>query len=162
MKHTVLVVEDEQDTADLLKRVLEREGFSVLQAKDGRQASALIGTVRPPSLVLLDLVVPYVSGPEVLKLLRHHPDWKNIPVIVVSADNYEPDIQRALSEGATAYVTKQKGSVGLLQAIKRLLAATPAQRQGQMVAKVASAAPRKGRVSMRRRLQSNQRKNRAA
>ncbi|MGE3979721.1 MAG: hypothetical protein AB7F94_19360, partial [Nitrospira sp.] len=68
--------------------------------------------------------------------------------------------QRALSEGATAYVTKQKGSVGLLQAIKRLLAAAPAQ--GQMVAKVASAAPRKGRVSMRHRLQSNQRKNRAA
>ena len=53
MKHKVLVVEDEQDTADLLKQVLEREGFSVLQAKDGRQASALIGTVRPPSLVLL-------------------------------------------------------------------------------------------------------------
>ena len=160
MKHKVLVVEDEQDTADLLKRVLEREGFSVLQAKDGRQASALIGTVRPPSLVLLDLVVPYVSGPEVLKLLCHHPDWKNIPVIVVSADNYEPDIQRALSEGATAYVTKQKGSVGLLQAMKRILAAAPAQ--GKMVAKAGSTVPRKRRVSMRRRLQSTQRKKRAA
>jgi CheY-like chemotaxis protein len=160
MKHKVLVVEDEQDTADLLKRVLEREGFSVLQAKDGRQASILVGTVRPPSLVLLDLVIPYVSGAELLKLFRHHPDWKHVPIIVVSADSYEPDIQRALREGATAYVTKQKGSAGLLQAVKRLLAAAPAQ--GQMVANVASAAPRTRRVSMRRRLQSNQRKKRAA
>lgn len=160
MKHTILVVEDEQDTAELLKRILEREGFLVLQAKDGRQASALIGTVRPPSLVLLNLVVPYVRGPEVLKLLRHHPDWKNIPVIVVSADNYKPDIQQALSEGATAYVTKQKGSVGLLQAMKRILSSTPAQ--GRIAANVASAVPRKGPVSMRRRLQSNQRKKRAA
>lgn len=160
MKHTILVVEDEQDTAELLKRILEREGFLVLQAKDGRQASALIGTVRPPSLVLLNLEVPYVRGPEVLKLLRHHPDWKNIPVIVVSADNYEPDIQQALSEGATAYVTKQKGSVGLLQAMKRILSSTPAQ--GRIAANVASAVPRKEPVSMRRRLQSNQRKKRAA
>ncbi|NJN70120.1 MAG: response regulator [Nitrospira sp.] len=160
MKHEILVVEDEQDTADLLKRVLEREGFSVLQAKDGRQASTLVGTVRPPSLILLDLVIPYVSGPELLKLFRHHPDWKDIPVIVVSADHYEPDIQRALREGATAYVTKQKGSAGLLQAVKRLLAAAPAQ--DQIVADVASAAPQTRRVSMRRRLQSSQKKKRAA
>jgi CheY-like chemotaxis protein len=160
MKHKVLVVEDEQDTADLLKRVLEREGVSVLQAKDGRQASTLVGTVRPPSLVLLDLVIPYVSGPELLTLFRHHPDWKHIPVIVVSADHYEPDIQRVLREGATAYVTKQKGSAGLLQAVKRLLAAAPTQ--DQIVANAASAAPRTRRVSMRRRLQSNQRKKRAA
>ncbi|MDH4302078.1 MAG: response regulator [Nitrospira sp.] len=160
MKHKILVVEDEQDTADLLKRVLEREGFSVLQAKDGRQASTLVGTVHPPSLVLLDLVVPYVSGPELLKLFRHHPDWKDIPVIVVSADNYEPDIQRALSEGATAYVTKQKGSIGLLQAMKRILPSTP--EQTKRVAKAGSAAPRTGRVSMRRRLRSTPRKKRAA
>jgi CheY-like chemotaxis protein len=160
MKHKILVVEDEQDTADLLKRVLEQEGFSVLQAKDGRQASTLVGTVRPPSLILLDLVIPYVSGPELLKLFRHHPDWKDIPVIVVSADHYEPDIQRALREGATAYVTKQKGSAGLLQAVKRLLAAAPAQ--DQIVTDVASAAPQTRPVSMRRRLQSTQRKKRAA
>lgn len=121
MKHKILVVEDEQDTADLLKQVLEREGFSVLQAKDGRQASSLIGTSAPPSLVLLDLVVPYVSGSELLKLIRDHPDWCQTPVIVVSADSYEPDIQQALHQGATAYVTKQKGSAGLIEAMKRVL-----------------------------------------
>ena len=121
MKHKVLIVEDEQDTADLLKRILEREGFSVLQAKDGRQASTLIGTVRPPSLVLLDLVLPYVSGSELLKAIRTHPDWQHTPIIVLSADSHEPDIQRVLSSGATAYVLKQKGAKVLLQEMHRII-----------------------------------------
>ena len=129
MKQKVLIVEDEQDTADLLKHVLEREGFSVLQVKDGRQATALVGTVRPPSLVLLDLVIPYVSGPEVLRMIREDPDWKQVPIIVLSADSYEPDIRRALSEGATAYVTKQKGSLGLLAAVKQTLSLGPTPRR---------------------------------
>ncbi len=121
MNTTVLVVEDEQDTAELLKRLLEREGFSVLHAGDGRQARTLIDTIRPPSLVLLDMVIPYVSGFELLRVIRRHPDWQLTPIIMLSADDYEPDIQQALREGATAYVTKQKGSAGLLQAVKRFL-----------------------------------------
>ena len=160
MKHKILIVEDERDTADLLKGILEREGFSVLHAKDGRQAANLIETTRPPSLVLLDLVIPYVSGPEVLRMIRERPDWKHIPIIVLSADTYGPDIQRALHEGATAYVTKQKGSVGLLQAVKRILTTTP--EQDQVAAKAAITAPQEGCPSGRRRPRSNQRNNRAA
>lgn len=160
MKHKILIVEDERDTADLLKGILEREGFSVLHAKDGRQAANLIETTRPPSLVLLDLVIPYVSGPEVLRMIREHPDWKKIPIIVLSADTYGPEIQRALHEGATAYVTKQKGSVGLLQAVKRILTTTP--EQDQIAAKVAITTPQEGRLSVHRRPRSNQRKKRAA
>ncbi|MGZ8367064.1 MAG: response regulator, partial [Nitrospira sp.] len=112
MKTTVLVVEDEQDTAELLKCVLERTGFLVTHAEDGRQATTLIETTRAPSLVLLDMVIPYVSGIELLRVIRRHPDWQGVPVIMLSADDYEPDIQQALREGATAYVTKQKGSAG--------------------------------------------------
>lgn len=160
MKTTVLVVEDEQDTADLLKHVLEQEGFSVLHAGDGRQAHTLIDTIRPPSLVLLDMVIPYVSGFELLRIIRCHPDWQLIPIIMLSADDYEPDIQQALREGATAYVTKQEGSAGLLQAVKRLLPAMPPQ--DQIVAQAGSAAPRTQRVSVRHRLRGNQRKKRAA
>lgn len=160
-KHKVLVVEDEPDTANLLKQVLEREGFSVLQAKDGRQASSLIETARPPSLVLLDLVIPYVSGSELLKLMRNHPDWCETPVIVVSADSYEPDIQRALSQGATAYVTKQKGSSGLIEAMKRVLRPSPSSPSQPVVKKLAKA-PRKQRPSARRRPRSSHGKKRAA
>ncbi|MEQ1680711.1 MAG: response regulator [Nitrospira sp.] len=160
MNTTVLVVEDEQDTAELLKRLLEREGFSVLHAGDGRQARTLIDTIRPPSLVLLDMVLPYVSGFELLRVIRRHPDWQHTPIIMLSADNYEPDIQQALREGATAYVTKQKGSTALLQAVKRLLPATPPQ--DQIVAHPSSAAPPTHQASVRRRHQSNQRRKRAA
>ena len=160
MNTTVLVVEDEQDTAELLKRLLEREGFSVLHAGDGRQARTLIDTIRPPSLILLDMVIPYVSGFELLRVIRRHPDWQHTPIIMLSADNYEPDIQQALREGATAYVTKQKGSAGLLQAVKRFLSATPPQ--DQIVAQAGSAAPPTRRVSVRHRLRGNQRKERAA
>ncbi len=160
MNTTVLVVEDEQDTAELLKHLLEREGFSVLHAGDGRQARTLIDTIRPPSLVLLDMVLPYVSGFELLRVIRRHPDWQGVPVIMLSADDYEPDIQQALREGATAYVTKQKGSAGLLQAAKRLLPATPPQ--DQIVPKAGSGEPRTRRASVHHRLRSNQRKKRAA
>ncbi len=159
MKQKILVVEDEQDTADLLKHVLEREGFSVLQVKDGRQATALVGTVRPPSLVLLDLVIPYVSGPEVLRMIREDPDWKQVPIIVLSADSYEPDIQQALSEGATAYVTKQKGSLGLLAAVKQTLSRGPTPRR--IVGKSATATTRKRRASAGRQLGGRLRKKRA-
>lgn len=160
-KHKVLVVEDEQDTADLLKHVLEREGFSVLQAKDGRQASTMIGTVRPPSLALLDLVVPYVSGSELLKLIRDDPDWARTPVIVVSADSYEPDIQQALRQGATAYVTKQKGSAGLIEAMRRVLH-PPASSRTQPIVKKLPKVTRKQRPSARRRPRSNHGNKRAA
>ncbi|GKS66194.1 hypothetical protein YTPLAS72_34980 [Nitrospira sp.] len=160
-KHKILVVEDEADTADLLKHVLEREGFSVLQAKDGRQASTMIGTVRPPSLVLLDLVVPYVSGSELLKLIRDHPDWCHTPVIMVSGDSYGPDIQQALRQGATAYVTKQKGSAGLIEAMRRVLH-PPASSRPQPVLKKLPKATRKQRPSARRRPRSSHGNKRAA
>ncbi|MFZ3012267.1 MAG: response regulator [Nitrospira sp.] len=160
MSTTVLVVEDEQDTAELLKCVLERTGFLVTYAKDGRQATTLIETTCAPSLVLLDMVIPYVSGIELLRVIRRHPDWQGVPVIMLSADDYEPDIQQALREGATAYVTKQKGSAALLQAVKQLLPATPPQ--DQIVAHPSSAATPTQRASVRRRHQSNQRRKRAA
>ena len=161
MKQKVLVVEDEQDTADLLKRVLEREGYSVLQAKDGRQASTLIGTVRPPSLILLDLVVPYVSGAELLKLIRDHPDWCRTPVIVVSADSYEPDIQETLRHGATAYVTKQKGSAGLIEEMRRVLLPPDSSPSQSGIKKLPKVPPRR-RPAARRQPRSGHRKKRAA
>lgn len=159
-KQKVLVVEDEVDTAALLKRVLEREGFSVLQAKDGRQASTLIGTLRPPSLVLLDLVIPYVSGREILRTIREHPDWKQVPIIVLSADHYEPDIEQTLRDGATAYVTKQKGTYDLIKAMRRTLSTPPAT--SPIGTKSSTSAPRKQSSSARRRTGGNWGKKRAA
>jgi|APDOM4702015159_1054818.scaffolds.fasta_scaffold181588_2 CheY-like chemotaxis protein len=164
MKHTVLVVEDEQDTADLLKCVLEREGFSVLHAGDGRQASTLVDTIRPPSLVLLDMVIPYVNGFELLGVIRRHPDWQGVPVIMLSADYYEPDIQRALREGATTYVVKQPGLQNLIQAIAHVLPppVPTAPALDQAVVKPPSPAAHNRRASVRHQRRSGQGKRKAA
>ena len=164
MKYKVLVVEDEQDTADLLKTILEREGFSVIHAKDGRQAANLIETMRAPSLVLLDMVIPYVSGFELLSVIRHHPDWQEVPVIMLSADYYEPDIQRALREGATTYVVKQPGLHELIQAIVRVLppAVATAPTPDQAAVKPPSPTARNGRASIRHQRRSGQGKRKAA
>jgi DNA-binding response OmpR family regulator len=67
------------------------------------------------------MVIPYVSGFELLRVIRRHPDWKTIPVIMLSADHYEPDIQQALREGATTYLVKQPGLHNLIQAIAQVL-----------------------------------------
>ncbi|MDH4305786.1 MAG: response regulator [Nitrospira sp.] len=164
MNNKILLVEDEEDTASLLKNLLEREGFSVIHARDGRQATTLVDTIRPPSLILLDLVLPYVSGSELLKLIRHHPDWQHVPVIVLSADSHEPDIQRALCDGATAYVLKQKGSKVLLEEVRRIVPSSePSTPTWSPAAKQETAmAPRTQRTRVRHRPRSSRRKHRAA
>ena len=121
MKKSILVVEDEDDSADLLRRILERQGYSVVLAKDGRQVLDMIEIIRPPALILLDMVIPYVNGFELLGVFRRHADWKHVPIVAVSANHYPPDIQRALDEGATIYHAKSCSQGTLLKSIRTLL-----------------------------------------
>jgi CheY-like chemotaxis protein len=121
MKKSILVVEDEDDSADLLRRMLERQGYSVVLAKDGRQVLDMIEIIRPTALILLDMVIPYVNGIELLRVIRRHTDWKQVPIVAVSANSYPPDIQRALDEGATIYHPKSNSHGTLLKSIQTLL-----------------------------------------
>lgn len=121
MPRTILCVEDEPDTGALLQTTLERAGYAVVRAADGRQAVCLIETTLPPALILLDVVVPYVNGFELLAGLRRNPDWQHVPIVMVSADHYQPDIERALAEGANAYVVKTPGFHNLVETVHRLL-----------------------------------------
>lgn len=168
MKTQILLVEDEQDTADLVKTLLEREGFSVLHASDGRQATTLIETMRAPSLILLDMVIPYANGFEVLSAIRHHPDWKIVPVLMFSADYFEPDIKRALREGATTYLVKQPGLYDLLPTIRRLVpapAVAPASTtplSAKVAPKSSADVPRKRRAAARAQPRRRQVKSPAA
>lgn len=122
MSHTILCVADEPDTGDLIQTLREQEGYVVARAADGRQAVGLIETMMPTKLVLLNVVAPYVNGFELLVGLRRNPDWQGVPIIIVSADYYERDIQRALDEGATAYVVKKLGLHDLVRAVNLVLA----------------------------------------
>jgi CheY-like chemotaxis protein/prolyl-tRNA editing enzyme YbaK/EbsC (Cys-tRNA(Pro) deacylase) len=102
---TVLVVEDEADTNQLLCQLLERQGLVCRGAAEGREGLVLAGEMRP-SAILLDLMLPDLSGFEVYEQLRRNSSLRHIPVIVVTALDDEKARQRGCELGADAYLTK--------------------------------------------------------
>lgn len=105
-KHKIFVIEDDEDTRALLEFVLNRAGFNVLLATDGEAAMEQIAAAPPPDLVLLDILMPYHDGFEVLQAIRTSPQWRQIPVIMVTSKENEDDIVKGFKEGITDYVTK--------------------------------------------------------
>lgn len=101
-----LVVEDHDHIAYLLEQMLLRQGFDVDIASNGKQATEYVADRAPVDMVILDVMLPYLDGFEVLQLIRAHPDWRNVAVIMLSARNQEGDIVRALNAGANDYVRK--------------------------------------------------------
>jgi signal transduction histidine kinase/DNA-binding response OmpR family regulator len=92
----VLVVEDDADTREMLQRMLEREGFIVAQAADGRAGLERVAEHRP-SLILLDLLMPEMNGFEFLAELQTRPEWRSIPVVVVTAKDLTAEEHARLS-----------------------------------------------------------------
>ena len=117
----VFLVEDEQDTADLVRLQLVKAGMSVLHVKDGRQATDIIDKIMPPRAVLLDLAVPYVNGFELLKKIRTKAGWEKVPVMIVSGNSNAGEIQRMMRAGAKDYVVKSVGVGALAHRLKGML-----------------------------------------
>ncbi|HEV3364181.1 MAG TPA: response regulator [Acidimicrobiia bacterium] len=101
----VLVVEDDADTREMLQRMLEREGFEVAQAADGRAGLDRVAENRP-SLILLDLLMPQMNGFEFLAELQTRPEWRSIPVVVVTAKDLTAEEHARLS-GQVAEVLRK-------------------------------------------------------
>lgn len=120
-KPVVLLVEDDEDIAYLVTFMLSREGFEVLTASDGRQASIMIEEIAPPKLVLLDIMLPYVDGFQLIKQIRSKPEWQNTPVIMLTAKTQERDIVRALDYGASDYVVKPFQPEEFMARLRRFL-----------------------------------------
>lgn len=118
---TALVVEDEGSIAMLLRFILERDGFRVEHASDGRQAQQLIATLAPPAVTLLDIMLPYVDGFELITNIRAQPGWEKVPVMMLTAKGSERDIARALDAGADDYMVKPFQPDELKARIRRLL-----------------------------------------
>ncbi|ANF24829.1 MAG: DNA-binding response regulator [Pseudomonas sp.] len=117
----ILMVEDEEDIAFLIRFMLERHGFVVDHAADGRQAIEKITTSSPPDLTLMDIMLPYHDGLELIERLRAQAGWAQVPVLMLTAKAREADIVRALELGADDYVTKPFQPEELLARIRRLL-----------------------------------------
>jgi CheY-like chemotaxis protein len=115
----VLCADDDADILALLAIQLERAGFRVAKAVDGEQALALARELRPDVLVL-DVMMPRLSGTEVLGALRRDDATAEIPVVLVSARAQQTDVDRGLEAGADAYLAKPFQAPELIEVVGRL------------------------------------------
>jgi two-component system phosphate regulon response regulator PhoB len=128
-KPTILVVEDEAPLMTLLRYNLEKQGFRVEEAADGQEALLRVAEARP-DLVLLDWMLPALSGIEVCRQLRRRPNTRDLPIIMVTARTEDQDAVRALDTGADDYIAKPFAMEALLARIRALL-----RRSGSIAAK---------------------------
>jgi DNA-binding response OmpR family regulator len=105
-KHQVLIVEDEQDIAGLIKHTLERGGDAEAEIVGSGDAALKAVAARPPDLIILDLNLPVLSGMEVCRILRSRTDAQHVPIIMLTAKTGEQDRVNGLELGADDYVTK--------------------------------------------------------
>jgi two-component system phosphate regulon response regulator PhoB len=126
----ILVVEDEAALAEVLRYNLEGEGFRVAVAGDGRTALERLEE-NPPDLVVLDWMLPEVSGIEICRTMRRRPDLKDVPVILLTAKGEEHDRVRGLDAGADDYVVKPFSPKELIARVRAVLRRTKAGASGE-------------------------------
>jgi two-component system phosphate regulon response regulator PhoB len=117
---TVLLVEDEPAQREVLAYNLQAEGFEVQRATNGEEALMLVAE-NPPDLILLDWMMPHVSGLEVCRRLKMRPETRSIPIIMLSARSEEVDKVRGLETGADDYVIKPYSVVELMARLRAQL-----------------------------------------
>ena len=106
----------------MLDFLLRRAGYDVIAATNGRDAQAAIDKIPPVDVVLLDLMLPYVSGYQLIEEIRSNHDWQHVPIVVLSAKVLEEDIVQALDLGANDYVAKPFRPEELLARLRRIVA----------------------------------------
>ena len=107
---TVLVVDDEAGARRTLTRLLAKEGHEAVEAGDGREALRTL-EAGVPDVILLDLMMPQMDGLELLEALQAHPQWKALPVVVLTALSDTHTVNRARQLGAKAFLVKATFSV---------------------------------------------------
>lgn len=120
MNAKVLVVEDDEAIAAMLKYNLKAEGFNVVHTDDGAEAVQMVEEERP-DIILLDWMLPNVSGIEICRRLRHSDKTRNIPILMVTARGEESDKLMGLDYGADDYVTKPFSPAELIARMKAVL-----------------------------------------
>ncbi|MGA0545014.1 phosphate regulon transcriptional regulator PhoB [Brevundimonas sp. VNH65] len=120
MQPYILVMEDEDALSTLLQYNLEKEGYDVAVAADGEEGLMQVDE-RMPDIILLDWMLPKVSGIEVCRRLRGRPETRNLPIIMLTARGEESDRVRGLDTGADDYLTKPFSMVELVARIRAVL-----------------------------------------
>ena len=119
-KPLVLIVEDEAALMTMLRYNLEKQGFRVEEAGDGEEALTRINELKP-DMVLLDWMLPHLSGIEVCRQIRRRPATRELPVIMITARSEDQDAVRGLNTGADDYVTKPFSTEALVARMRALM-----------------------------------------
>jgi len=123
LQPNVLIVEDEPPLVELLSYNLEKAGFQIHIARDGEEALLAVEE-RKPDLILLDWMLPYVSGIEICRRIRRNPETRNVPIIILTARGEEDDRIRGLEAGADDYVVKPFSPSELVARVRAVLRRT--------------------------------------
>ena len=119
MPKKILAVDDERHIVRLVEVNLQRAGYEVVTAYDGREALEKV-KAENPDLVVLDVMMPYMDGFEVLKTLKADPSTAEIPVIMLTAKAQDADVFRGWQSGVDCYLTKPFNPMELLTFVKRI------------------------------------------
>lgn len=107
MTRPILIIEDDPDIAEVVRYSLERQNFETRIAQNGKDGlSASLDSENPPSLILLDLLLPGMNGFEICRRLRREPLTQHTPILMVTAKASEADFAKALAAGVDDYITK--------------------------------------------------------
>ncbi|MBI5368306.1 MAG: response regulator [Planctomycetes bacterium] len=121
----ILLVEDDEDVTTILARCLEVQGYELCLAENAATVYSLLAE-KPPDLVLLDAMLPFVSGYEICAQIKQNARTAGIPVIMLSARSQSFEIEKGLRAGASLYITKPFEIADLLTAVKKFLPLAPA------------------------------------
>lgn len=120
MAHQILVAEDNDDVRDFIVAALSGGDFQVIEARDGAAVLERLAYA-PPTLALLDLHMPVMTGLEVLKRLRGAPGWADTPVVFLTASDQTEDLVEARRLGARGYLVKPVRPADLVAKVKRVI-----------------------------------------
>lgn len=118
----ILVCDDERHIVRLIQVNLERQGWQVVTAYDGKDGLEKVASENP-DLLVLDVMMPYLDGFEVLKAIRKEPATRDLPVIMLTAKAQDADVFQGFSSGADMYLTKPFNPMELIAFIKRIISA---------------------------------------
>ena len=117
---TILIVDDELEISEMFSEMLTLHGYQVRSSHHYRNAIESINT-SPPDAIILDVMMPEKSGLEVLNFVRAHPDYSDIPIIIVSSKGFPVDIEAYVSAGANHYLKKPVSFPDFTEAVQKAL-----------------------------------------
>ena len=106
IKKTIMIAEDDAFIGDIYEVKLKDAGYNVILASNGRDAIEKLEAGARPNIMLLDIVMPYMDGFDVLEAISHRPEWKEIPVVLLTNLSQKEDVDRGMALGAKDFLIK--------------------------------------------------------